>query len=336
MIKEYRTIEQISDASIFVQKVCGVRCGEAAEIILPDGEVRYGSVISTDDNGARVQVFEGVAGMDISETKVRFKGKKIDMSLSCDMLGRVFDGVGRPIDGGARIISENKSEIYGKVDGSVSKVLPDKTSKVEISVSDKRSSFSAGQSVAIISQPEASYAELALSIAEKYSNEFRTSKIAIVLAAMGITFDEENVYLSELKRMGLADRTVAFINRASDPVGERLLAPHMAMTAAEYLAFECGMKVIVIMTDISAYNSAYKSCCFAEKLISRTAELEKRTLDALCNDAVERELARIFERSGIKKGSGGSITLLPVLVSCDDDAPLAQIVKHLTDMCMVP
>lgn len=335
MIKEYKTIKQISDASILVQQVYGVTCGEQAEILLPDGEVRYGSVISADGNGTRVQVFGGVEGMDISGTKVRFKGKKFDMSLSRDMLGRIFDGMGKPVDGGVRIISENKSEIYGKVDGSASKVLPDKTAEVEISVSGKQYSFSVGQSAVVISQPEGSYVELALSIAEKCSKECRGSEFAIVLAAMGITLEEENIYLSELKRMGLADRTVAFINRSSDPAGERLLIPHMAMTAAEYLAFECDMKVIVIMTEISAYGAAYKSSCFAEKLISRTAELEKRTLDELCNDALERELSRIFERSGVKKGSDGSITLLPVLVSCDDDASLAQIVKRLTDVCLV-
>lgn len=336
MIKEYKTIKQISDASILVQQVYGVTCGEQAEILLPDGEVRYGSVISADGNGTRVQVFGGVEGMDISGTKVRFKGKQFDMSLSRDMLGRIFDGMGKPVDGGVRIISENKSEIYGKVDGSASKVLPDKTAEVEISVSGKQYSFSVGQSVAITSQPEGSYVELALSIAEKCSKECRGSEFAIVLAAMGITLEEENIYLSELKRMGLADRTVAFINRSSDPSGERLLTPHMAMTAAEYLAFECDMKVIVIMTEISAYGAAHRSSCFDEKLISRTAELEKRTLDELCNDALERELARIFERSGVKKGSDGSITLLPVLVSYDDDASLAQIVKRLTDVCLVP
>ncbi len=336
MIKEYKTIKQISDASILVQQVYGVTCGEQAEILLPNGEVRYGSVISADGNGTRVQVFDGVEGMDISGTKVRFKGKKFDMSLSRDMLGRIFDGMGKPADGGVRIISENKSEIYGKVDGSASKVLPDKTAKVEISVSGKQYSFSVGQSVAITSQPEGSYVELALSIAEKCSKECRGSEFAIVLAAMGITLEEENIYLSELKRMGVADRTVAFINRSSDPAGERLLISHMAMTAAEYLAFECDMKVLVIMTEISAYGAAYKSSCFDEKLISRTAELEKRTLDELCNDALKRELARIFERSGVKKGSDGSITLLPVLVSCDDDASLAQIVKRLTDVCLMP
>lgn len=336
MIKEYRTIEQISDGSILVQKVCGVQCGEAAEIILPDGEVRCGRVISTDGNSARVQVFDGVSGMDISNTKVRFKGKKFAVSLSCDMLGRTFDGMGKAIDGGARILSKNKADIYGKLDGSASKVFPSKTFETEISVLGERLSFACGQKVAIISQPEGSYVELALRIAEKCSKECRSSEFAIVLAAMGITFDEADIYLSELKRMGLAYRTVAFINRSSDPTGERLLTPHIAMTAAEYLAFECGMKVLVIMTDISAYEAAYKSCCFAEKLISRTAEFEPKTLDQLCNDAVERELARIFERSGLRKGAEGSITLVPVLVSCDCNMPLNRSVKRLTDISLAP
>lgn len=336
MVKEYKTIKQISDASILVQQVYDVRCGEQAEILLPDGDVRYGTVISVDGHSARVRVFAGTRGMDVAETKVRFSGRNTTLSLSCDILGRVFDGVGRAIDGGARIVSDNKTDIYvGSNEGVLRSVAAEKN-KAEISVSDEHFHPILGQKMALISHSGLPYIELALQVARSFSDECRSSKFAIVIADMGATVDEADIFSSELRRMGLADRTVAFVNRSSDPAGERLLTPHMAMTAAEYLAFECDMKVLVIMTEISAYGAAHKSSCFNEKLISRTAELEKRTLDELCNDALERELSRIFERSGVKKGSDGSITLLPVLASCDDDASLAQIVKRLTDVCLVP
>lgn len=324
MIKEYRTIREISGPLMIVKNVEGVSYDELAEIELPNGETRRCKVLEVNGSNAVVQLFESSSGINLSESKVRFLGHSLELGVSADMLGRVFDGMGRPIDGGPEILAEKWMDINGLPMNPAARDYPSEFIQTGISAIDGLNTLVRGQKLPIFSGSGLPHANLAAQIARQAKVLGTDSKFAVVFAAVGITFEESEYFVNEFRRTGALDRTVLFTNLANDPAVERISTPRMALTAAEYLAFEKDMHVLVIITDITNYAEALREVSAARKEVPG-----RRGYPGY----LYTDFASIYERAGRRKGKGGSITMIPILTMPEDDIthPIPDLTGYITE-----
>ena len=324
MIREYRTIEEISGPLMVVKKVKDVTYDELAEIELTDGTVRRSKVLEVNGDSAVVQLFESSAGINLAQSKVRFLGHPLQLGVSEDMLGRVFNGMGEPIDGGPAIIAEERRDINGLPMNPAGRDYPNEFIQTGISTIDGLNTLVRGQKLPIFSGSGLPHAALAAQIARQAKVLDGASNFAVVFAAIGITFEESEFFVSEFKRTGAIDRTVLFTNLANDPAVERIATPRMALTAAEYLAFEKGMHVLVILTDITNYAEALREISAAKKEVPG-----RRGYPGY----LYTDLATMYERAGRQMGKPGSITMIPILTMPEDDKthPIPDLTGYITE-----
>ena len=266
MIREYKTIREISGPLMVVDRVQGVTYDELAEIQLADGSVRRCKVLEVNGDSAVVQLFEASAGINLAQSKIRFLGHPLQLAVSGDMLGRVFNGMGQPIDGGPAILADEYRDINGMAMNPAARNYPNEFIQTGISTIDGLNTLVRGQKLPIFSGSGLPHAALAAQIARQarvLGDD--AGNFAVVFAAIGITFEESDFFVQEFRRTGAIDRTVLFTNLANDPAVERIATPRMALTAAEYLAFEKDMHVLVILTDITNYAEALREISAAKK-----------------------------------------------------------------------
>ncbi len=325
MIKEYRTISEVSGPLMLVKNVEGVTYDELGEIELPNGELRLCQVLEIDGPDALVQLFDSSAGINLSKSKVRFLGHPLQLGVSEDMLGRVFDGMGNPIDGGPEILPDAYMDINGLPMNPAARNYPSEFIQTGISAIDGLNTLVRGQKLPIFSGSGLPHAALAAQIARqaKVLGD-DAGNFAVVFAAIGITFEESEYFINEFRRTGAIDRTVLFSNLANDPAIERIATPRMALTAAEYLAFEKGMHVLVIMTDITNYAEALREVSAAKKEVPG-----RRGYPGY----LYTNLATIYERAGRRIGCDGSITMIPILTMPEDDKthPIPDLTGYITE-----
>ena len=325
MIKEYRTIGQIVSPLMMVREVEGVTYDELVEVELHDGSVRRGKVLEVNGDTAVVQLFESAAGINLADARVRFLGHPLQLGVSGDMLGRVFNGMGEPIDGGPEIIPEEYRDINGLPMNPAARDYPNEFIQTGVSTIDGLNTLVRGQKLPIFSGSGLPHANLAAQIARQAKvRGDEAANFAVVFAAIGITFEESEFFVSEFRRTGAIDRTVLFSNLANDPAVERISTPRMALTAAEYLAFEKGMHVLVIMTDITNYAEALREVSAARKEVPG-----RRGYPGY----LYTDLATMYERAGRKMGSDGSITMIPILTMPEDDKthPIPDLTGYITE-----
>ena len=265
MLKEYRTITEIAGPLMLVENVEGITYMELAEIEMPGGEIRRGQVLEVNEDKALVQIFEGSDGINIQASKIRFLGKGIELPVSLDMLGRVFDGMGRPRDNGPKIIPDKRLDINGFPINPYARDYPSEFIQTGISAIDGMNTMVRGQKLPLFSGSGLPHSRLAAQIARQAKVLGTETRFAVIFAAMGITFEEAEYFISDFRRTGAIERAVLFINLADDPAIERIATPRMALTAAEYLAFEQDMHVLVILTDLTNYAEALREISAARK-----------------------------------------------------------------------
>lgn len=324
MPKEYRTIQEVAGPLMMVRGVENVKYDELGEIELADGERRRCKVLEINGDTAVVQLFENSAGINLSDSKVRFLGKSLELGVSEDMLGRVFDGMGRPKDGGPEILPEERRDINGLPMNPAARVYPAEFIQTGVSAIDGLNTLVRGQKLPIFSASGLPHANLAAQIAKQAKVRGTNEKFAVVFAAMGITFEESNFFVESFKETGAIDRTVMFVNLANDPAVERISTPRMALTAAEYLAFDCNMHVLVILTDITNYADALREVSAARKEVAA-----RRGYPGY----MYTDFATIYERAGRQHGKNGSITMIPILSMPEDDKthPIPDLTGYITE-----
>ena len=310
MPKEYRTIQEVAGPLMMVKGVEGVAFDELGEIELANGERRRCKVLEVDGSDVVVQLYENAAGINLSNSKVRFLGRSMELGVSGDMLGRVFDGLGRPIDDGPEILPEERRDINGLPMNPAARVYPEEFIQTGVSAIDGLNTLVRGQKLPIFSCSGLPHSQLAAQIARQAKVRGTDENFAVVFAAMGITFEESNYFIESFKETGAIDRTVLFINLANDPAVERISTPRMALTAAEYLAFEKDMHVLVILTDITNYADALREISAAKKEVPG-----RRGYPGY----MYTDLATMYERAGRQRGKNGSITMIPILTMPEDD-----------------
>ena len=322
--KEYKTVREVAGPLLMVEGVEGVAFGEVVRIKTPRGENRLGQVLESSKDIAIIQVFEGTRGMDTSETSVRFTGEIMRLAVSREMVGRFFDGLGRPIDGGPEIISDTKLSITGAPINPTARAFPNEFIQTGVSTIDGMNTLVRGQKLPIFSGSGMSHNELAAQIARQARVLTSEESFSVVFAAMGITHEESDFFIKDFERTGAIERIVAFINLADDPAIERIITPRMALTAAEYLAFECDMHVLVILTDMTNYCEALREIAAArEEVPGRRGYPGYMYTDLSTN----------YERAGRIRGKNGSITQIPILSMPDDDIthPIPDLTGYITE-----
>jgi len=325
VIKEYRTINEISGPLMMVKDVEGVTYDELAELELPNGDIRHCKVLEVSGNNAVVQLFESSSGINLAESKIRFLAHPQELAVSIDMLGRVFSGMGKPIDGGPDILPDEMKDINGLPMNPAARDYPNEFIQTGISTIDGLNTLVRGQKLPIFSCSGLPHAPLAAQIARQakvLGDE--GANFAVVFAAIGITFEESEYFVQEFRRTGAIDRTVLFTNLANDPAVERIATPRMALTAAEYLAFEKNMHVLVILTDITNYAEALREVSAARKEVPG-----RRGYPGY----LYTDLATIYERAGRRIGKPGSITMIPILTMPEDDKthPIPDLTGYITE-----
>ncbi|MCC2259778.1 V-type ATP synthase subunit B [Intestinimonas aquisgranensis] len=325
MIREYRTIQEINGPLMLVKQVQGVTYDELGEIELPNGDLRHCKVLEVNGDNAVVQLFEPSAGINLKESKIRFLGHPLQLGVSGDMLGRVFNGMGRPIDGGPDILAEEFRDINGLAMNPAARDYPNEFIQTGISTIDGLNTLVRGQKLPIFSGSGLPHANLAAQIARQarvLGDD--AGNFAVVFAAIGITFEESDFFIQDFRRTGAIDRTVLFTNLANDPAVERIATPRMALTAAEYLAFEKGMHVLVILTDITNYAEALREVSAAKKEVPG-----RRGYPGY----LYTDLATMYERAGRRLGCPGSITMIPILTMPEDDKthPIPDLTGYITE-----
>jgi V/A-type H+-transporting ATPase subunit B len=324
MIREYRTIEEVAGPLMLVKQVDGVKYDELGEIELPNGEIRRCRVLEVNGRNVLVQLFDSAAGLNIANSRVRFSGHGVELPVGEGMLGRVFSGMGTPIDGGAPVLAERSMDINGTPINPAARKYPSEFIQTGVSAIDGLNTLVRGQKLPIFSGSGLPHANLAAQIARQAKVRGSDEKFAVVFAAVGITYEEADFFISDFKKTGAIDRTVLFINLASDPAIERITTPRMALTAAEYLAFEKNMHVLVIMTDITNYAEALREVSAARKEVPG-----RRGYPGY----LYTDLATMYERAGRKEGSEGSITMIPILTMPEDDKthPIPDLTGYITE-----
>ena len=321
---EYRTIEEVAGPLMLVRDVQNVTYNELGEIELESGEKRRCRVLEVDGSNALVQLFESSTGINLSNSKVRFLGRQMELGVSEDMLGRVFDGLGRPIDGGPEIIPDKRMDVNGLPINPVARSYPQEFIQTGVSAIDGLNTLVRGQKLPIFSASGLPHANLAAQIARQAKVRGTDEPFAVVFAAMGITFEESNFFIDSFRETGALERTVLFVNLANDPAIERISTPKMALTAAEYLAFEKNMHVLVILTDITNYADALREVSAARKEVPG-----RRGYPGY----MYTDLASIYERAGRQQGKDGSITMIPILSMPEDDKthPIPDLTGYITE-----
>ncbi|MDD6380300.1 MAG: V-type ATP synthase subunit B [Lachnospiraceae bacterium] len=324
MPREYRTIQEVSGPLMLVRGVSGVTYDELGELELENGEKRRCKVLEIDGGNALVQLFEPSTGINLDTSKVRFLGRPMELGVSEDMLGRVFDGLGRPIDGGPEILPDERRDINGLPMNPAARAYPEEFIETGISAIDGLNTLVRGQKLPIFSASGLPHSQLAAQIARQAKVRGTDESFAVVFAAMGITFEEAHFFQESFRESGAIDRTVLFVNLANDPAVERIATPRMALTAAEYLAFEKNMHVLVIMTDITNYADALREISAARKEVPG-----RRGYPGY----MYTDLASLYERAGRQKGKKGSITMIPILTMPEDDKthPIPDLTGYITE-----
>lgn len=324
MIKEYKTIREVVGPLMLVEGVSGVKYNELVDILQANGEVRAGKVLEVNGDKALVQLFDNSRGLQISTSKARFTGKSLELGVSEEMLGRVFNGMGKPRDGGDPIIVRKSIDINGEPINPAARDYPNEFIQTGISAIDGLNTLVRGQKLPVFSMSGLPHAQLAAQIARQAKVRNSDSKFAVVFCAVGITFEEAEYFVNDFRKTGAIERTVLFTNLANDPAIERIATPRMALTCAEYLAFECGMHVLVIITDITNYAEALREVSAARKEIPG-----RRGYPGY----LYTDLASIYERAGRIKGKSGSITQIPILTMPEDDKthPIPDLTGYITE-----
>ncbi len=321
---QYSTIREISGPLIFVESVRGVGFGELARIKTPTGEERRGQVLEVGEGIAVVQVFEGTSGLDISKTSIRFTGETVKLPVSSDMLGRIFDGSGRPIDGGPRIIPEDYSDVHGAPINPFAREYPREFIQTGLSAIDGMNTLVRGQKLPLFSASGLPHNAIAAQIARQAKVRGTEESFVTVFAAMGITADEARFFQEDFERQGAFDHVTMFVNLADDPAIERILTPRLALTAAEFFAVKLGMHVLVILTDMTNYAEALREISAAREEVPG-----RRGYPGY----MYTDLATIYERAGRLRGSKGSITQMPILTMPGDDMthPIPDLTGYITE-----
>ena len=324
MNKEYKTISEVVGPLMLVDHVEGVKYDELVEIEQADGEKRLGKVLEVNGDKAMVQLYESSQGLRISNSKVRFQGHGIELGVSRDMLGRVFDGMGRPTDGGPEIIPEKKLDINGSPMNPVARDYPAEFIQTGVSAIDGLNTLVRGQKLPVFSGSGLPHAQLAAQIARQARVLDNDEGFAVVFAAIGITFEEADFFVKDFRRTGAIERAVLFMNYANDPAVERISTPRMAITCAEYLAYELDMQVLVILTDITNYAEALREVSAARKEVPG-----RRGYPGY----LYTDLATLYERAGRMRGKKGSITQIPILSMPEDDKthPIPDLTGYITE-----
>ncbi len=324
MVKEYKTIKEVVGPIMLVEGVEGVKYNELVEIKQQNGEIRRGKVLEVNGDKALVQLFENAQGLQISTSKAKFLGYSQRLAVSEDMLGRVFDCMGNPRDGGAPVIAKKYMDINGEPINPAARDYPNEFIQTGISAIDGLNTLVRGQKLPVFSMSGLPHAELAAQIARQAKVLNSDEKFAVVFAAVGITYEEAEYFVQDFKRTGAIERTVLFTNLANDPAIERIATPRMALTAAEYLAYELGMHVLVIITDITNYCEALREVSAARKEVPG-----RRGYPGY----LYTDLATMYERAGRIKGKKGSITQIPILTMPEDDKthPIPDLTGYITE-----
>jgi len=322
--KEYLTVRDIIGPLILVEDVEGITYGELCQIRMPDGGLRQGRVLEVHHNRAVVQVFEGTTGISPQNTKVKFLGRGQEIGVSPDILGRIFDGSGKPIDDGPEIIPDKRLNINGLPINPFARDYPNEFIQTGISTIDLLNTLVRGQKLPIFSGSGLPHSRMAAQIARQAKVMKTGEKFAVIFAAMGITFEESNYFIEDFRRTGAIERAVLFINLADDPPIERISVPRIALTVAEYLAFDLEMHVLVILTDITNYCEALREISAARKEVPG-----RRGYPGY----LYTDLASLYERAGRIKGKGGSITQIPMLTMPEDDKthPIPDLTGYITE-----
>ncbi|WP_456487305.1 ATP synthase subunit B [Candidatus Alkanophaga liquidiphilum] len=322
--REYTTISEVSGPLVIVEGVEGASYGEVVKIFTPDGEEKTGQVLETRSDLAIVQVFEGTSGIDTKSTRVRFTGDIMRVAVSQDMLGRIFDGLGRPIDGGPEIIPEDRLPITGAAINPTARAYPREFIQTGISTIDGMNTLVRGQKLPIFSGAGMPHNDLAAQIARQAKVLGTEEPFSVVFAAMGITYEEASFFMRDFERTGAIERIVAFMNLADDPAIERIITPRMALTTAEFLAFEYDMHVLVILTDMTNYCEALREISAAREEVPG-----RRGYPGY----MYTDLATNYERAGRIRGKKGSITQIPILSMPDDDIthPIPDLTGYITE-----
>jgi V/A-type H+-transporting ATPase subunit B len=324
MRKAYLTIREITGPLVLVEEVEDVKYEELVELELPNGELRQGRVLEVNEDRALIQLFEEATGIDVFNSKVRFLGRGIQLGVSTDILGRVFDGLGRPIDNGPKLLPEKKLDINGNPINPQARDYPSEFIQTGISSIDGLNTLVRGQKLPIFSGSGLPHNQLAVQIARQAKVLGKQEKFAVVFGAMGITFEESEYFIQGFKETGAIDRSVLFVNLADNPAIERIATPRMALTTAEYLAFDLDMHVLVILTDMTNYCEALREVSAARKEVPG-----RRGYPGY----LYTDLSTIYERAGRIKGRSGSITQIPILTMPEDDKthPIPDLTGYITE-----
>ncbi len=321
---EYNTIREVAGPLIIVEGVSDVAYGELVKVVDSKGGKRTGQVLESREGLAVVQVFEGTQGIDVDKTKIKFTGDTFKLSLSEEMLGRVFNGTGKPIDKGPEIVPEKTADVNGEPINPVSREYPEEFIQTGISSIDVMNTLVRGQKLPIFSEAGLPHNQLAAQIARQATVLGQKESFAVVFAAMGVTFEESNFFMKQFEKTGTIEKMVAFINLASDPTIERIITPRLALTTAEYLAFDKGMHVLVILTDMTNYCEALR-----EISASRNEIPGRRGYPGY----MYTDLAMNYERAGRIKGRKGSVTQIPILTMPQGDIshPIPDLTGYITE-----
>ncbi|HOX54086.1 MAG TPA: V-type ATP synthase subunit B [Candidatus Omnitrophota bacterium] len=324
MLKEYLTVSSISGPLVVVEKTTDVKYAELVEVEFSEGSIRRGKVLESSSDKALVQMFEGTIGLDVVSARVRFLGKTQELGVSPDLVGRVFDGAGRPRDNGPAIIAKKYMDINGNPINPEARAYPQEFIQTGISTIDGMNPLVRGQKLPIFSAAGLPHGHIAAQIARQAKVLGKQESFAVVFGAMGITFEEADFFMRDFRDTGAIERSVLFINLANDPAVERISTPRLALTAAEYLAFDLDMHVLVILIDMTFYCESLREVSAARKEIPG-----RRGYPGY----LYTDLATIYERAGRIKDKKGSITLLPVLTMPDDDKthPIPDLTGYITE-----
>lgn len=324
MPKEYKTIREVVGPLMLVDHVEGVKYDELVQIRQENGEIRYGKVLEINEDKALVQLYNSSQGLKISTAKAMFLGHGVELKVSPQIIGRVFDGMGRPIDGGEELIPTKTLDINGTPLNPVARDYPSEFIQTGVSAIDGLNTLVRGQKLPIFSGSGLPHARLAVQIARQARVRGTNDDFAVVFAAIGITFEEANYFIEDFKKSGAIERSVLFMNLANDPAIERITTPRMAITCAEYLAYELGMHVLVIMTDITNYAEALREVSAARKEVPG-----RRGYPGY----MYTDLASLYERAGRIRGKNGSITQIPILTMPEDDKthPIPDLTGYITE-----
>ncbi len=324
MLKEYLTVSSVSGPLVIVEKTQDVKYAELAEVEFSNGEIRRGKVLEISEDKALVQMFEGTIGLDVAGSKVRFLGRTQELGVSPDLVGRIFDGAGRPRDNGPAIIAKKRLDINGDPINPSSRAYPSEFIQTGISTIDGMSPLVRGQKLPIFSASGLPHSRLAAQVARQARVLGKNENFAVVFGAMGITFEEADFFMRDFRNTGAIERSVLFINLANDPAIERISTPRLTLTCAEYLAFDLDMHVLVILIDMTFYCESLREISAARKEIPG-----RRGYPGY----LYTDLASLYERAGRIQGKVGSITLLPVLTMPEDDKthPIPDLTGYITE-----